>query len=85
MKVTPTIEIRRGQAPAPLSRQAFGERYRAAFVDPAFAAEKAAIVRLEEIAWQAYHEGRKAPLTRLAGAGYEIGRASCRERVSLVV
>jgi len=25
---------------------------------------------LEEIAWQAYDEGRKAPLTRLAGSGY---------------
>jgi len=26
--------------------------------------------RLEDIAWQAYDEGRKAPLTRLAGPGY---------------
>ena len=64
------IEIRKGQAPGTLSREAFGQRYRAGFVDPAFAAEKAAIARLEEIAWQAYDEGRKAPLTRLAGADY---------------
>jgi len=64
------IEIRKGQAPAALSRQVFGERYRAGFVDPAFAVEKEAIARLEEIAWQAYDEGRKAPQTSLAGSGY---------------
>jgi len=64
------IDIRKGQAPAALSRHAFGERYRAGFVDPAFAVESAATARLEDIAWQAYHEGRKAPMTRLAGPGY---------------
>ena len=64
------IEIRKGQAPATLTRQAFGERYRASFIDPAFAEESAAIARLEAIAWQAYDEGRKAPLTRPAGQGY---------------
>ena len=64
------IEIRKGQAPAALSRQAFGERYRGSFVDPAFAKEQSAIARLEEIAWQAYDEGRKEPLTRLAGPSY---------------
>ena len=64
------IEIRKGQAPATLTRQAFGERYRASFIDPAFADEAEAIGRLEAIAWQAYDEGRKAPLTRPAGQGY---------------
>ena len=64
------IEIRKGQAPATLTRQAFGERYRASFIDPAFAGEAASIARLEAIAWLAYDEGRKAPLTRLAGPGY---------------
>jgi multimeric flavodoxin WrbA len=64
------IEIRKGQAPAPLSRQAFGERYRSGFADPAFATETEAIARLESIAWLAYAEGRKALLTRPAGAGY---------------
>ncbi|MCW2312277.1 multimeric flavodoxin WrbA [Rhodoferax antarcticus] len=64
------IEIRKGQASEKLSRQAFGERYRGSFVDPAFATEEAAIARLEVIAWLAYDEGRKAPLTRPAGAGY---------------
>ena len=64
------IEIRKGQALATLTRQAFGERYRASFIDPAFADEAEAIARLEAIAWQAYDEGRKAPLTRPAGRGY---------------
>lgn len=62
--------VRKGQAPAHLQRDQFGVRFRAAFGDPAFAVEHDAIGRLEEIAWQAYSEGRKSPITRKAGAGY---------------
>ena len=65
-----TIKVREGQAPEKLGRDAFGERFRGAFVDPAFQAESIALGRIEEIAWQAYSEGRKSPLTRKAGAGY---------------
>ncbi len=64
------IEIRKGQAPAPLDHRAFSARFRASFIDAAFRAEDAAISRLEEIAWGAYTEGRKAPFTQKAGAGY---------------
>lgn len=64
------IEIRKGQAPAKLGRAEFGIRFRATFIDPAFRAEDQSIARLEEIAWQAYAEGRKAPFTRKAGPGY---------------
>lgn len=64
------IEIRKGQAPAKLGRAEFGIRFRATFIDPAFRAEDQSIARLEEIAWQAYAEGRKAPSTRKAGPGY---------------
>ena len=64
------IEIRKGQAPGELSRQEFGIRFRASFFDPAFRAEDKSIARLEEIAWQAYTGGRKAPLTQKAGPGY---------------
>jgi multimeric flavodoxin WrbA len=39
-------------------------------MDPVFDAERAAIARLEQIAWQAYEGGRKAPLTVKAGAGF---------------
>jgi len=64
------IEIRKGQAPAPIDRAEFGRRFRAHYFDPAFRSEDAAIGRLEEVAWGAYTEGRKAPSTRKAGAGF---------------
>ena len=64
------IEIRKGQAPAPLERAEFTVRFRASFIDPAFRAEDQSLARLEEIAWAAYSEGRKAPFTQKAGPGY---------------
>jgi len=63
-------DARKGQAPGQLSRAEFGERYQASFRDPAFQAEKDALVRIEEIAWLAYKAERKAPITRKAGPGY---------------
>ena len=53
-----------------LERVEFSRRFRESFVDPAFRSEDAAIGRLETIAWDAYCDGRKSPLTRKAGAGY---------------
>ncbi len=64
------IQIRKGQAPEKLLRLEFNTRFRAAFKDPAFRAEDQSLDRLEEIAWQAYTEGRKAPFTQKAGPGY---------------
>jgi len=63
-------EVRKGQAPDRLSRDEFGRRFRGQFVDPAYHAEDEALARLEELAWSAYCEGRKAPITRKAGPGY---------------
>jgi len=63
-------EIRKGQAPAVLSRSAFHQRFIESFMDPAFRAEDAAISRVEAIAWQAYEEGRKSPITQKAGPGF---------------
>jgi len=63
-------EIRKGQAPAVLSRSSFHERFMESFMDPAFQREAEAISRVEAIAWDAYQEGRKAPVTRKAGPGY---------------
>src|ERR1700761_1801299 len=63
-------EVRRGQAPGQLSRSEFSERYQASFRDPAFQAEKEALVRIEEIAWLNYKAERKSPVTRKAGPGY---------------
>ncbi|MEO8024095.1 NAD(P)H-dependent oxidoreductase [Polaromonas sp.] len=63
-------EVRKGQAPAVLSRDVFHERFMESFMDPAFQAEEKALSRVEQIAWEAYQEGRKAPRTRKAGPGY---------------
>ncbi len=63
-------DVRKGQAPPPLDRDAFRTRFAQSFVDPAFAVEKDAIARLETIAWHAYEKGRKAPLTHAAGPGF---------------
>jgi len=62
--------VRKGQAPAMLARDAFHERFVQSFFDPAYRAEDAAIARLEAIAWDAYQQGRKAPVTHKAGAGF---------------
>src|SRR5450631_4046425 len=64
------IQIRKGQAPPRLAREEFGARFRASFVDPEFRTEDSSLSRLEEIAWHAYTDGRKAPFTQKAGAGY---------------
>jgi len=53
-----------------LPRAQFRERFLQSFFDPAFQAESAAIERLEAIAWDAYQQGRKAPVTAKAGPGF---------------
>ena len=63
--------IRTGQAPEPIAREAFHTRFMQDFYDPAFGAEKEALARLETIAWEAYKEGRKAPITAKAGPGFQ--------------
>lgn len=63
-------DVRKGQAPPMLSREAFGERFRQSFFDPAFRAADDAIARLEAIAWRAYQEDRKSPVTAKAGPGF---------------
>lgn len=50
--------VRKGQAPAPLARNEFHLRFMQSFYDPAYEVEKDALGRLEEIAFQAYGEGR---------------------------
>ena len=63
-------KIRTGQAPAPLTRTQFHERFAVRFQDPAYRTEHDAIARLETIAWEALQEGRKAPITQPAGRGF---------------
>lgn len=62
--------VRKGQAPAVLSRKMFHERFMQSFMDPAFKPEAEALGRLETVAWDAYKEGRKSPVTRKAGSGF---------------
>jgi multimeric flavodoxin WrbA len=63
-------DVRKGQAPGQLPRDEFRKRFMQSFYDPAYAAEKDALARLEAIAWDAYSEGRKAPITVKAGPGF---------------
>jgi len=60
------IEVRKGQVTEKMSREAFRQRFMARFYDPAFRAEDASLARVEDIAWKAYSEGRKSPLTEKA-------------------
>ncbi|RZL63318.1 MAG: flavodoxin family protein [Variovorax sp.] len=66
--MTPTI--RTGQAPEKLQRAEFHARFMQAYQDPAFEAVAESLQRIEIVAWEAYDEGRKAPVTRKAGPGY---------------
>src|SRR5207245_1864672 len=65
-----TPHARKGQAPRPLSREVFGERFRQSFYDPKLESEKEALGRIEVIAWEAYDESRKTPITQKAGPGF---------------
>jgi len=64
-----TSPVRTGQAQS-TGRHEFGERFRQRFVDPAYDAERDALARLEQIAWEAFEEGRKAPVTVKAGPDF---------------
>ncbi|HYG42101.1 MAG TPA: flavodoxin family protein [Bordetella sp.] len=64
------VDVRTGQYPGKLARETFRLRFMRRFYDPAFQAEHEALQRLEAIAWDAYQDGRKAPITVKAGPGY---------------
>lgn len=54
-----------------IEREQFRKRYLQMFYDPWFDDHKEKVAELEEIAWNAYQKGRKAPRTRKAGAEFE--------------
>ena len=64
------VDIRKGMPDPKLERAAFERRFLARFADPAFDPMRLQLERAAGIAWQAYDEGRKAPVTRRAGIGY---------------
>ncbi len=68
--MTDPVVPRKGQAPATLGRNEFHVEFHRSFVDPAFAAVEDALARVEEVAWQNYVDGRKAPVTVKAGSEF---------------
>ena len=62
--------IRKGQAPAKLSRDQFSLQFHRSFSDPSFEQVRYALEQVEQVAWENYDAGRKAPLTHPAGPGY---------------
>ncbi|HSC19364.1 MAG TPA: flavodoxin family protein [Rhizomicrobium sp.] len=64
------VKVRTGQAPDKMSRAEFSAHFQRSYYDPLFDREREAIARLEEIAWKAYCDGRKAPRTHKAGQGF---------------
>lgn len=62
--------VRKGQAPLPLERDEFHLQFFRSFVDPTFDVVNDALIKVEDIAWDNYLKGRKAPLTQKAGAGF---------------
>jgi len=68
--MTETLEVRKGSPSVELTRDEFRERFRARFFDPMFEALGGEIDRLEDVAWTAYRQHRKAPRTRKAGDGF---------------
>lgn len=66
----PSLAIRTGMPSTELTREAFEQRYRARFFDPAFAPLTKEIQAITDVAWDAYSDSRKAPRTRKAGPGF---------------
>jgi len=61
---------RKGMPSPKLDEQEFRRRWLQQFVDPAYEPLRGELERLVAVAWEAYSQGRKAPRTRKAGAGY---------------
>jgi multimeric flavodoxin WrbA len=65
-----TPEPRTGQPDPKLDRATFEQRFRERFDDPVFEPHDQQIALLAALAWDAYDDGRKAPRTHPAGAGF---------------
>lgn len=63
-------EVRKGQPEVKLTREEFERRLGERFYDPAFDNVREQIGNLLDVAWDGYHEYRKSPRTRKAGAGF---------------
>lgn len=62
-----TDTVRKGMPDTHISKDAFRERFRALFYDPAYAPMTDDVERLLAVAWDAYRASRKSPVTVRAG------------------
>ena len=62
--------VRKGMPPRKLERPTFEQRFKSAFADPVFAPFQRELQAITDAAWDAYDDGRKAPVTRKAGPGF---------------
>jgi hypothetical protein len=62
--------VRKGMPPRKLERPTFEQRFKSAFADPVFAPLQGELQAITDAAWDAYDDGRKAPVTRKAGPGF---------------
>ena len=67
---TEAPKVVEGQVVEFIDRDTFRRRFEGRFYDPAFDDSRAPIAALEAIAWEAYHAGRKCPVTAKAGPGF---------------
>lgn len=61
---------RKGMPSPELDKADFTARYLSRFTDPAFDPLRGALDKIAAVAWDAYSDARKSPVTRKAGAGY---------------
>lgn len=63
-------DIRKGMPPRQLDRETFDQRFKSRFVDPVFLPLQKELQAIADAAWEAYADGRKAPITRKAGRDF---------------
>ncbi|MGQ0484914.1 MAG: flavodoxin family protein [Hyphomicrobiales bacterium] len=64
------IAARKGMPDVQIGKDEFARRFRDRFVDPAFAADEAAVAAIVETAWDGYHAYRKNPRKSRAGSEF---------------
>jgi len=62
--------VRTGMPSVQLDEQEFKKRFFARFYDPEFEPLKPELDKIANVAWKTYHDYRKSPRTRKAGAGF---------------
>src|ERR1700704_3951040 len=66
----PSSDVRKGMPPRQLDRATFDQRFKSRFVDAVFAPLQKELQAIMDAAWDAYDDGRKAPITRKAGPDF---------------